>query len=165
MIHTDLPIYRTGVQLMQLVSAVKAPPPTPEGIPSMPKPHGVANSVFDLGGTPPPERKSRRRLDPNTIKVERDVPIPARGNGYSTYAAVAERMQVGSMVRLPTHQANGLVSHLKSCDLPHVRRRLAVGMYGVWRTAAWPSDEAEPARATKPSKPAAKGAASRKTRR
>lgn len=123
----------------------------------MPKPVGVPNSIFDTSanreasapaGTSVPFPKARRqpprRLDPNAVQVEAGVPIPVRGVERSPYAALAARMTIGDMVRLPTAQSNGLIAFFKSRELPHVRRKVANGIYGVWRTEAWPSDEAAP---------------------
>lgn len=91
-------------------------------------------SVFAFGQASKPARQ-RVLLDPATVVVRSNVPIPIVGNrgGGSTYATLWQRMKAGDMAELPDRAARGLVAHVKKLGGKTSVRRLTAGTKGVWR--------------------------------
>ncbi len=105
------------------------------------KPPGAMNSVFDTAAAAktgkPPRDRTTAGIDPQTLQIERGVPLPQSRTGTtSPWPAVYARMAKGDMVRLSRRQGTSFMSWGKKHKPSSlVKRMLAPDSAGVWRVA------------------------------
>ena len=103
-------------------------------------PQAEASPPPPSASKPKPAEARKRHvhlLDPATVKVRTDVPLPAirvalRG---SAYRDILDRMPVGGSVVLSEAHGKGLVSIAKKHGIAVAIRKLGGGQIGVWRVA------------------------------
>lgn len=113
----------------------------------MPKPPGVANSVFDIARPPPKATAAASTRSPHAplielgaIKIRSGVPLPASirvGASERTvrYKALLAKMKVGDSVELMPQQAKAIVACAKRIGVKVAIRRISPTVFGLWRVA------------------------------